>query len=72
MSKLYCECMPPSLRALLRRHEDDAVRAAAAVDRRGRRVLEDVDRLDDRRIEVLDAAGDRNAVDDVERLVARA
>ena len=55
----------------LRRHEDDAVRSAAAVDRRRRGVLEDVDRFDHRGIEVLNAAADRNAVDDVERLVAR-
>jgi hypothetical protein len=56
-------------RALLRRHENDAVRPAASIDGRRRRVLEHRDVVDDGRIEVFDAAVDRNAVNDVERLV---
>ena len=36
---------------VLRRDDDDAVRAARAVDRRRRRVLQDLDRLDVRRVE---------------------
>ena len=75
---------------VLRRDDDDAVGAARAVDRRRRRVLQDLDRLDVVRIErgervrrngrrVVSAAVarvlsvrvvlDREAVDDVERLV---
>src|SRR5690606_19060116 len=49
--------------ARVRGDEHDAVRAAAAIDRRRRRVLQDLDRRDVRRVEVLDAAGDRNTVD---------
>jgi len=58
-------------RTLLRRHEDDAVGASASVDRRRRRVLEHLDGLDHLRVEVLDTARDRDAVDDVQGVVAR-
>ncbi len=80
----------PRRRAVLRRDDDDAVRAARAVDRRRRRVLQDLDRLDVVRVErrhrirrhrrrrvttavaralVVRIVLDREAVDDVERLV---
>jgi hypothetical protein len=58
-------------RAFLRGDEDDPVRPAAAVDRRGCGVFQHLDGFDHLGGEVLDAAVDRNAVDDEERLVAR-
>ena len=58
-------------RAAPRGDEDDAVRAAAAVHRRRRGVLQDLDGLDRRRVEILDAARQRHAVHDVERSVPR-
>ena len=58
-------------RAAPRGDQDDAVRAAAAVHRRRRRVLQDLDGLNRRRVEILDAARQRHAVHDVERSVPR-
>ena len=52
--------------------EDDAARAARTVDRRGRSVLEHFEALDVAAFEVREGAGvARDAVDDVERVVAR-
>ena len=47
-------------------HEDDAVTGLCAVNGRGSCILQDVDRHDHGRVEVLDA-GDLEAVDDIER-----
>ena len=55
----------------LGRHQEDAVGAAAAVDRRRRRILQYVDGDDVIRVEVVEPAGDRHAVHDDERVVAR-
>src|SRR2546430_16573506 len=52
----------------LGRHEHDAVGPARAIDRRGRSVLQDVDRRDVARIEITQARAD-HAVHDHEGLV---
>ena len=57
--------------APLGRDEHDAVGAARPVDRRGAGVLEHLDRLDVARVQVADAAGHRDAVKNVERIVRR-
>ena len=59
-------------RAALGRDEDDAARAARTVDRRRRGVLEHFEALDVAAFEVREGPGvARNAVDDIERVVAR-
>ena len=59
-------------RAALGRDEDDAARAARTVDRRRRGVFEHFEALDVAAFEVREGPGvARNAVDDVERVVAR-
>ena len=57
--------------ALLRGDEHHAARAARTVDRRGRGVLQDLDRLDVVRVQVADPAGHRDSVQHVERIVGR-
>ena len=53
------------------RHHDDAVGAARTVDRRGRGVLQHLDRLDDRRIDARQVAGvaHGHSVDDDQRRI---
>ena len=57
--------------ALSRGDEHDTVGAARAVDRSGRRVLQDFDRLDVVGIEVADPSGHRDPVEHIERIVGR-
>ena len=56
---------------LLRGDEHHTARAACAVDCRGRRILQDFDRLDVVRIQIADAARHRDAVQHIERIVGR-
>ena len=56
------------LDALLRRHEDHAIGGAGAVHGAGGRIFQNFDRLDVRRVQVVDAAGDGHAVHDVDRV----
>ena len=57
-----------ALGTLLGGHEDDAVRGARTIDSAGSSVLQDLDGLDVGRVEVIDTAGDRHAVHDVDRV----